>query len=55
MQYLLLIYDRETDWKALAEKDKGAMFQEYGGVKSARCAGYRLRRRIGLVGLRIGG
>ena len=30
MQYLLLIYDRETDWKALAEKDKGAMFQEYG-------------------------
>ena len=30
MQYLLLIYDRETDWKALADKDKGAMFQEYG-------------------------
>jgi hypothetical protein len=30
MEYMLLIYDRETDWKALAEKDRGAMFQEYG-------------------------
>jgi len=30
MEYMLLIYNRETDWKALAEKDRGAMFQEYG-------------------------
>jgi hypothetical protein len=30
MRYILLIYDRETDWAALNEADKGAMFQEYG-------------------------
>jgi hypothetical protein len=30
MEYMLLIYDRETDWAKLAEKDRGAMFKEYG-------------------------
>jgi hypothetical protein len=30
MEYMLLIYDRETDWMKLAEKDRGAMFKEYG-------------------------
>jgi hypothetical protein len=30
MRYILLIYDRETDWAALKEADKGALFQEYG-------------------------
>ena len=29
MQYLLLIYEREADWNAISEKDKGAIFQEY--------------------------
>jgi hypothetical protein len=24
MRYMLLIYDREVDWEALNEKDKGA-------------------------------
>jgi len=30
MEYMLLIYDRETDWAKVAEKDRGAMLQEYG-------------------------
>jgi hypothetical protein len=30
MEYMLLIYDRETDWQKMSEKDRGAMFQEYG-------------------------
>ena len=30
MRYILLIYDREADWNALSEKDRGQMFQEYG-------------------------
>ena len=30
MRYMLLIYDRETDWEALKEKDRGALYQEYG-------------------------
>ena len=30
MRYMLLIYDREVDWEALNEKDRGALFQEYG-------------------------
>lgn len=30
MEYMLLIYDRETDWMKMAEKDRGAMFQAYG-------------------------
>jgi hypothetical protein len=29
MQYLLLIYEREADWNAMGEKEKGAIFQEY--------------------------
>src|SRR6266508_6203646 len=29
MQYLLLIYEREADWNAFSEKEKGAIFQEY--------------------------
>ena len=29
MQYLLLIYEREADWNAVSEKEKGAIFQEY--------------------------
>ncbi len=35
MEYMLLIYDRETDWKKLAEKDRGAMFQEYGALNES--------------------
>ena len=30
MRYMLLIYSKETDWAALAEKDRGQMFAEYG-------------------------
>jgi hypothetical protein len=30
MEYMLLIYDRETDWAKVAEQDRGAMLQEYG-------------------------
>jgi len=26
MRYMLLIYDREVDWEALNEKDKGAIY-----------------------------
>src|SRR5256712_9465045 len=29
MQYLLLIYEREADWNAFSEKEKGTIFQEY--------------------------
>jgi hypothetical protein len=29
MQYLLLIYEREADWNAMSEKEKGTIFQEY--------------------------
>jgi len=29
MQYLLLIYEREADWHALSEQERGAIFQEY--------------------------
>jgi len=30
MLYALLIYDRETDWDAMPEAMKGALFAEYG-------------------------
>src|SRR5712691_7977682 len=29
MKYLLLIYEKEADWAARAEKDQGKLFQEY--------------------------
>jgi hypothetical protein len=29
MQYLLLIYDRESDWAAMSESDRGQMMQDY--------------------------
>jgi hypothetical protein len=29
MKYLLLIYDREADWAALSEAERGKIFQEY--------------------------
>jgi hypothetical protein len=29
MQYLLLIYDRESDWAAMSEGDRGRMMQDY--------------------------
>src|SRR5438270_895574 len=29
MQYLLLIYDRESDWAALSEAEKGTMMKDY--------------------------
>jgi hypothetical protein len=29
MQYLLLIYDRESDWTAMSENDRGQMMQDY--------------------------
>jgi hypothetical protein len=35
MQYLLLIYDRESDWAALPEPEKGKVFQEYGAFTQA--------------------
>lgn len=30
MRYLLLIYDRESDWASMSEADRGKMFGEYG-------------------------
>ncbi len=39
MRYMLLIYDRDVDWAALSEKDRGEMFREYGafteGIKKS--------------------
>jgi len=29
MRYILLIYDRESEWAALSEKDRGQLFSEY--------------------------
>ena len=29
MRYMLLIYDRESDWAAMSEEESGKMFQEY--------------------------
>jgi hypothetical protein len=29
MQYLLLIYDKESDWGKLSEAEQGALMQEY--------------------------
>ena len=29
MEYLLLIYDAETDWAKLSEAEQGKMYQEY--------------------------
>jgi len=29
MEYLLLIYNAESDWAALSEGDRGAMYKEY--------------------------
>jgi len=29
MQYLLLIYEKEADWAAIPEAEKGRIFQEY--------------------------
>lgn len=29
MQYLLLIYDRESDWAALSEAEKGTIMKDY--------------------------
>jgi|GEM_PF-4662292 len=34
MRYMLLIYDREADWAALKEADRGAMYEEYGAFTS---------------------
>ena len=30
MQYLLLIYDRESDWAAMSEAEKGTLMKDYG-------------------------
>jgi hypothetical protein len=30
MEYLLLIYDSETEWAKMSEADQGAMYQDYG-------------------------
>jgi hypothetical protein len=35
MEYLLLIYDQEIDWAAMAESDKGKMMQEYQAFTTA--------------------
>jgi hypothetical protein len=29
MEYLLMIYERESDWAALSEEARGAMYKEY--------------------------
>lgn len=29
MRYMLLIYDRETDWASLSDQDRGDMYQQY--------------------------
>lgn len=29
MHYMLLIYDRESDWEALSEEERGRVFAEY--------------------------
>src|SRR5262245_2598823 len=29
MQYMLLIYDRESDWNALSQAEQGKIYQEY--------------------------
>ncbi len=31
MQYMLLIYDREADWEAMTENERGRVFAEYRG------------------------
>ncbi len=35
MQYLLLIYDRERDWAALSEAEKGAIIKDYHAFTSS--------------------
>jgi hypothetical protein len=35
MEYILLIYDRETDWAARSEADNGKLIQEYGAFTTA--------------------
>jgi hypothetical protein len=40
MKYMLLIYERESDWAALSEQEQGRIFQEYGVfTKSIRESG----------------
>jgi hypothetical protein len=29
MRYMLLIYDRESDWNSMTEQERGQIFQEY--------------------------
>jgi hypothetical protein len=29
MEYLLMIYERESDWNALSDETRGAMYKEY--------------------------
>ncbi|HEY3204958.1 MAG TPA: YciI family protein, partial [Thermoanaerobaculia bacterium] len=29
MRYMLLIYDREADWAAMSEQERGQIFQQY--------------------------
>ncbi|HVT58526.1 MAG TPA: YciI family protein [Thermoanaerobaculia bacterium] len=41
MQYLLLIYDRESDWAALSEAEKGRLMKDYGSfTKEIRESGH---------------
>jgi hypothetical protein len=41
MQYLLLIYDKESDWEKLGEAEQGAMMLEYRDfTKSATQSGH---------------
>jgi hypothetical protein len=35
MQYLLLIYDQESQWDKLSEADQGKMYKEYGDFTQA--------------------
>jgi len=43
MKYLLLIYEKEADWVALNEADKGKLFEEYMGFsQSIRKSGHWL-------------
>ncbi len=43
MQYLLLIYDRESDWAAMSEDEKGQMMRDYFAfTESIRQSGHYL-------------
>jgi len=42
MKYLLSIYERETDWAAIPEEEKGALFGEYMALSDELAAAGKL-------------